>query len=118
MEIGVLLLPSRFSHVRLDVTHRRKPTRLRPWDSPGKNTGVGCLCLLQEIGVKRELVSREPQTQYMVRGVSNKCRGLSTKTGEGSWRALLLHEMARENLADTVTVEQISEDEKGSGVGA
>ena len=23
--------------------HRRKPTRLpRPWDSPGKNTGVGC----------------------------------------------------------------------------
>ena len=27
--------------------HRRKPTRLpRPWDSPGKNTGVGCHCLL------------------------------------------------------------------------
>ena len=24
-----------------------QPTRLpRPWDSPGKNTGVGCLCLL------------------------------------------------------------------------
>ena len=28
--------------------HRRQPTRLpRPWDSPGKNTGVGCLFLLQ-----------------------------------------------------------------------
>ena len=28
--------------------HRRKPTRLpRPWDSPGKNTGVGCHLLLQ-----------------------------------------------------------------------
>ena len=27
--------------------HRRKPTRLpRPWDSPGKNTGVGCHFLL------------------------------------------------------------------------
>ena len=27
--------------------HRRQPTRLpRPWDSPGKNTGVGCQCLL------------------------------------------------------------------------
>ena len=27
--------------------HRRQPTRLpRPWDSPGKNTGVGCHCLL------------------------------------------------------------------------
>ena len=30
--------------------HRRKPTGLpRPWDSPGKNTGVGCHCLLQGI---------------------------------------------------------------------
>ena len=28
--------------------HRRKPTRLpRPWDSPDKNTGVGCHFLLQ-----------------------------------------------------------------------
>ena len=28
--------------------HRWQPTRLpRPWDSPGKNTGVGCHCLLQ-----------------------------------------------------------------------
>ena len=28
--------------------HRRHPTRLpRPWDSPGKNTGVGCHFLLQ-----------------------------------------------------------------------
>ena len=27
--------------------HRQQPTRLpRPWDSPGKNTGVGCHCLL------------------------------------------------------------------------
>ena len=35
--------------------HRRKPTRLRhPWDSPGKNTGVGCHFLLQCMKVKRE----------------------------------------------------------------
>ena len=35
--------------------HRRQPTRLpRPWDSPGKNTGVGCHCLLQCIKVKSE----------------------------------------------------------------
>ncbi|XP_043318701.1 uncharacterized protein LOC122438161 isoform X2 [Cervus canadensis] len=28
--------------------HRRQPTRLpRPWDSPGRNTGVGCHCLLR-----------------------------------------------------------------------
>ena len=35
--------------------HRRQPTRLpRPWDSPGKNTGVGCHFLLQCVIVKRE----------------------------------------------------------------
>ena len=33
--------------------HRRQPTRLlRPWDSPGKNTGVGCHCLLRCMKVK------------------------------------------------------------------
>ena len=33
--------------------HRRQPTRLpRPWDSPGKNTGVGCHCLLPCVKVK------------------------------------------------------------------
>ena len=35
--------------------HRWQPTRLpRPWDSPGKNTGVGCHFLLQRMKVKRE----------------------------------------------------------------
>jgi len=30
--------------------HRQQPTRLpRPWDSQGKNTGVGCHFLLQEV---------------------------------------------------------------------
>ena len=34
---------------------RRQPTRLpRPWDSPGKNTGVGCHFLLQCMKVKGE----------------------------------------------------------------
>ena len=35
--------------------HRRQPTRVpRSWDSPGKNTGVGCQCLLQCMKVKSE----------------------------------------------------------------
>ena len=35
--------------------HRRQPTRLpRPWDSPGKNTGVGCHFLLQCMKLKSE----------------------------------------------------------------
>ena len=35
--------------------HRWQPTRLpRPWDSPGKNTGVGCHFLFQCMKVKSE----------------------------------------------------------------
>ena len=35
------------------LPHRQQPTRLlRPWDSPGKNTGVGCHFLLQCLRVK------------------------------------------------------------------
>ena len=35
--------------------HRRQPTGLpHPWDSPGKNTGVGCHFLLQCIKVKSD----------------------------------------------------------------
>ena len=49
------LLLSHFSLVRLCGPHRRQPTRLpRPWDSPGKNTGVGCHFLLQCVKVRSE----------------------------------------------------------------
>ena len=38
--------------------HRRQPTRLpHPWDSPGKNTGVGCHFLLQCMKVKVKSLS-------------------------------------------------------------
>ena len=48
----LLLLLSRFSRVR---PHRWQPTRFcRPWDSPGKNTGVGCHFLLQCMKVNSE----------------------------------------------------------------
>ena len=52
----LLLLLSRFSHVRLCATHQsRQLTRLPcPWDSLGKNTGVGCHFLLQCMKVKSE----------------------------------------------------------------
>ena len=36
-------------------SHRQQPTRLLcPWDSPGKNTGVGCHLLLRCLKVKSE----------------------------------------------------------------
>ena len=38
--------------------YRQQPTRLRrPWDSPGKNTGVGCHFLLQCVKVKSKVKS-------------------------------------------------------------
>ena len=51
----LLLLLSCFSLVQLCATHRWQLTRLhRPWDSPGKNTGVSCHVLLQCMIVKSE----------------------------------------------------------------
>ena len=53
---SLLLLPPSRSVVSDSVRpHRRQPTRPRPpWDSPGKNTGVGCHFLLQCMKVKSE----------------------------------------------------------------
>ena len=57
----ILLLLSRFSRVWALVVsdsarpHRWQPTRLpHPWDSLGKNTGVGCHFLLQCMKMKSE----------------------------------------------------------------
>ena len=45
-------------------SHRRQPTRLRrPWDSPGKNTGVGCHFLLQCMKVNMKVKSESEVTQ-------------------------------------------------------
>ena len=41
--------------------HRRQPTRLPyPWDSPDKNTGMGCHFLLQCVKVKSESEVAQP----------------------------------------------------------
>ena len=48
--IYIVCLLSRFSCVRLCVTHGLQPARLLcPWDPLGKKTGVGCHALLQGI---------------------------------------------------------------------
>ena len=66
-----VLRPHRLQHARLPCCcccccitsvmsdsvrpHRWQPTRLpHPWDSPGKNTGVGCHFLLQCMNVKSQ----------------------------------------------------------------
>ena len=49
------------STLSMGKSHGWQPTRLpRPWDSPGKNTGVGFHCLLQCMKVKSE--SEVPQS--------------------------------------------------------
>ena len=40
-----MLIP--FSHVQLCATPWTVARQAPPWDSPGKNTGVGCWALLQ-----------------------------------------------------------------------
>ena len=50
-----LLLLSHFSHVQLCATPETAAHQAHPWDSPGKNTGVGCHFLLQCVKVKSEI---------------------------------------------------------------
>ena len=50
---SLLLLLSLFSHVRLCATPQTAAHQA-PWDSPGRNTGVGCHFLLQCMRVKSE----------------------------------------------------------------
>ena len=51
----MLLLLNRFSRVRLCATPEMAAHQApHPWDSPGKNTGVGCHVLLQSMKVKSE----------------------------------------------------------------
>ena len=52
---GLLLLLSRFSRVRLCATPEMAAHQAPlSWDSPGKNTGLGCHFLLQCMKVKSE----------------------------------------------------------------
>ena len=50
------------SRVRPSATHGPQPSRfLRPWDFPGKSTGVGCHCLLRfdSRGIKKNTQKTE-----------------------------------------------------------
>ena len=42
------------TNYKKDIKIQTKLRLLRPWDSPGKNTGVGCYFLLQCMKVERE----------------------------------------------------------------
>ena len=66
-----MLLLSCFSRVDSVRPHRWQPTRLPcPWDSPGKNTGVGCHFLLQHMKVK---IEREVNQSCLTLGNAMDC---------------------------------------------
>ena len=58
--------------------HGLQPNRLlRPWDFPGKSTGVGCHCLLQHVMInvpQKVKLTYDDGSQKGVTGVGDNCR--------------------------------------------
>ena len=52
--LNLFMNPEYFEKVREKDMEGESARLLRPWDSPGKNTGVGCHFLLQCMKVKSE----------------------------------------------------------------
>ena len=74
------------SRVRLLATHGLQPTRLlRPWDFPGKRTGVGCHCYFSCTGFPR--VS-EVKKSTCNAGDTGSVFGLGRSPGEGNCKPL------------------------------
>ena len=69
--------------------HGLQPTRLlRPWDFPGKSTGLGCHCLLQEIFPTQGLNPGLPhcrETLYHLSHQGRPGRGTHNKSLKTSW---------------------------------
>ena len=71
--------------------HRPQPTRVpRPWDSPGKNTGVGCHFLLQGMKVK----SKSEVTQSCLTLCDSMDCGLPGSSTHGIFQARILEWVA------------------------
>ena len=69
--------------------HRWQPTRLsRPWDSPGKNTGVGCHFLLKCMKVKSE---SEVTHSCLMSLISTFLVAQGNFSAHGPWDLYVLH---------------------------
>ena len=89
-ETIMLLLLSCFSRADSLGTHRQQPTSLpHPWDSPGRNTGVGCHFLLQCMKVKSERKSLSQSGSERDGCSQPPSRQPSRMTGRSSWKAFL-----------------------------
>ena len=74
----LLLLLNHFSHVWLCATPQTAAHQAPcPWDSPGKNTGVGCHFLLQCVKVKSLSCVRPLATPWTAAYQASPCMGFS-----------------------------------------
>ena len=81
------------------LPHRWQLTRLpRPWDSPGKNTGVGCHFLLQCMKVKSE----SEDTQWCLTLSDPMDRSLPGSSVHGIFQARVLVWVAIALQADSL----------------
>ena len=85
--------------------HRQQPTRLPcPWDSPGKNTGVGCHFLLQCVKMKSLSHFRLLATPWTAAYQAPPSMGLSR---QGHWSGLSfpspMHESEVAQLCTTLS---------------
>ena len=86
--------------------HRRQPTRLpHPWDSPGKNTGVGCHHLLQKkVGkTTRPFRFNLKQTLYdYTVEVTNRLKGLDLIDRVPDELTMEVHDIVQEKVIKTI----------------
>ena len=93
---GTVLLLSRSVVSDSVRPHRRQPTSLhRPWDSPGKNTGVGCHFLLQCMKVKSE--SEVAHNEYSGL-ISFKIDWFDLLAVQGTLKSLLQHHSSKASI--------------------
>ena len=91
------------SCVQLFRFHKLQPTRLLcPWDSPGKNTGLGCHFLLQGIFPAQELNTGLPQCRKPSKCKSPLIKNDLIKNEDYGW---LLISQAEPSLHYVLTLE-------------
>ena len=77
--------------------HRGQPTRLpSPWDSPGKNTGVGCHFLLQYADDSTLMAESEEELKYLLMKVKEESEKAGLKFNMQKTKIMAILEAAEQ----------------------